>query len=254
MQPRETGSQDDSLQKDVAAATVVFNAKEPMNRAISRALAVDILDGRWKPGSAVTLEGIQDRFGVSRTVARESAKTLESMHVVEVRRRVGLIAQKVSEWSSLDSQVIKWKLSSRRRKAQLLSLTQLRQAVEPVAAGLAAKNAKLDVRAMMPLLADEMKQAADKGDLAHFHELDIRFHSLLLKNSGNELFAALSDTISTILKGRVELGMYPSAPRPEAMAAHIAAAHGVWKGDPEEARASMRLIVEEVADALADAA
>jgi DNA-binding FadR family transcriptional regulator len=233
---------------------VVFDSKEPMNHAISRVLAVDVLDGRWKVGTAITLEGIQDRFGVSRTVARESAKTLESMHVVEVRRRVGLIARKVGDWSALDSQVIKWKLSSRRRKEQLLSLTQLRQAVEPLAAGLAASNAKLDVRAMMPLLADEMKQAADAGDLEHFHELDIRFHSLLLKNSGNELFAALSDTISTILKGRVELGMYPSAPRPEAMAAHIAAAHGVWKGDAQEARTAMRSIVEEVADALSEVA
>jgi DNA-binding FadR family transcriptional regulator len=235
---------------DSASKVVSFDPAEPLNRAISRTLAVDILDGRWKIGKAITLESIQDRFGVSRTVARESAKSLESMHAVYVRRRVGLIARSVSDWAALDSQVIKWKLSSQRRKSQLRSLTQLREAVEPLAAGLSAVNAPLDVRAMMPLLAEQMQQAADKGDLDHFHELDIQFHSLLLKNSGNELFAALSDTISTILKGRVELGMYPRAPRPEALAAHIGAAHGVWSGNADEARNSMRSIVEEVADAI----
>lgn len=232
---------------------ISFDSGEPMNCAISRNLAVDILDGRWKVGDSITLETIQSRFGVSRTVARESAKSLEAMHVVEVRRRVGLIARKVSEWAALDSQVIRWKLSSTTgRKKQLLSLTQLREAVEPLAAGLCATNAPLNVRAMMPLLADQMKQAADSGNLEHFHELDIQFHSLLLKNSGNELFSALSDTISTILRGRVELGYYPAAPKPEALAAHIATAHGVWKGDSQEAREAMRAIVEEVAEAISE--
>jgi DNA-binding FadR family transcriptional regulator len=243
---------DSALESD--SDVVVFDAKEPMNRTISRTLAVDILDGRWKVGDAITLEDIQDRFGVSRTVARETAKSLESVHAVSVRRRVGLIARDISEWAALDSQVIKWKLSSGRRREQLLSLTQLREAVEPLAAGLAATKAPLDVRAMMPLLADEMKQAADAGKLDRFHELDITFHSLLLKNSGNDMFSALSDTISTILKGRVELGLYPRTPRPEAMVAHIAAAHGVWKGDSAEARDSMRSIVEEVADAISEVA
>lgn len=240
--------------KDSTAATAMEKVgafgDEPMNRAISRVLAVDILDGRWEPGTAITLESIQDRFSVSRTVARESAKSLESMKAVHVRRRVGLIARAVEEWAALDSQVITWKLSSRKRKEQLLSLTQLREAVEPLAASLAAKNAPLDVRATMPLLAEEMKRAADSGHLEHFHEIDIKFHSLLLKHSGNEMFSALSDTISTILKGRVELGMYPKRPRPEAMQAHLAAAHAVWSGDAEEARKAMSYIVEEVAEAI----
>lgn len=243
-------SDDEASETSEKTDDAILLSAEPMNRAISRTLAVDILDGRWKPGTAITLESIQNRFGVSRTVARESAKSLESVKVVFVRRRVGLIARPVEEWEALDSQVIIWKLSSKRRKEQLVSLTQLREAVEPIAAGLAAKNAPIEVRATMPLLADEMKQAADQGNLEHFHELDIKFHSLLLKNCGNEMFAALAGTIATILKGRVELGMYPQTPKPEALEAHLSAAHGVWSGDAEEARKAMTYLVEEVVDAI----
>lgn len=221
-----------------------------MNRSVSHDLAVDILDGRWLVGDSVTLEAIQSRFGVSRTVAREAAKTLQSMKVVTIRRRVGLTARPVEEWSALDSQVIWWKLSSGRRKEQLFSLTQLREAVEPLAAGLTATNAPTEVRATMPVLARQMKAAADAGDLTTFHDLDIEFHSILLKNCGNELFAALSDTISTILKGRVELGMYPQKPKPEALAAHLKTADCVWKGDSAGAREAMQSIVEEVAHAI----
>ena len=55
------------------------NGGELLQDAVCRTLAIEMLDGKWPAGESLTLEDVQNRFGISRTVAREVAKTLESM-------------------------------------------------------------------------------------------------------------------------------------------------------------------------------
>lgn len=192
----------------------------------------------------------QRRFDVSRTVAREVAKSLETAKVVTVRRRIGLVSQPVEEWDALSTQVIHWKLHSTHRKEQLRTLTELRLAIEPAAATSAARYAPIDVKSRLPLLAAELRHTGENGRLDEFHKLDIEFHSLILRNSGNEMFASLSTIIATVLSGRVELHMYPQKPKPEALDAHDAVAQAIWQSSPNNARQAMHRIVDEVAETL----
>ncbi|MFC2697906.1 MAG: FadR/GntR family transcriptional regulator [Bifidobacterium dentium] len=237
-------------------AAIAENAGgELMQDSVSQTLAIEMLDGIWQAGDSLTLEDMQSRFGISRTVAREVAKTLESLSAVWVRRRVGLVARPFSEWQALNRQVIEWRLHSTQREQQLYSLTELRLAVEPAAAASAARLAPIDVKAKFPVYAAQMRQAAEtsaegEDGLSRFHELDVEFHSLILRESGNELFAALAGTIATVLRGRVELGKYPMKPKPAALDAHDAVADAIAKGEPERARTAMLDIVDEVARAL----
>ena len=78
------------------------NGGELLQDAVCRTLAIEMLDGKWPAGESLTLEDVQNRFGISRTVAREVAKTLESMGAVTVRRRVGLVARPFSDWQALN--------------------------------------------------------------------------------------------------------------------------------------------------------
>lgn len=192
----------------------------------------------------------QRRFDVSRTVAREVAKSLETAKVVTVRRRIGLVSQPVEEWDALSTQVIHWKLHSTHRKEQLRTLTELRLAIEPAAATSAARYAPIDVKSRLPLLAAELRHTGENGRLDEFHKLDIEFHSLILRNSGNEMLASLSTIIATVLSGRVELHMYPQKPKPEALDAHDAVAQAIWQSSPDNARQAMHRIVDEVAETL----
>ncbi|KLN80341.1 FadR/GntR family transcriptional regulator [Bifidobacterium bifidum] len=192
----------------------------------------------------------QRRFDVSRTVAREVAKSLETAKVVTVRRRIGLVSQPVKEWDALSTQVIHWKLHSTHRKEQLRTLTELRLAIEPAAATSAARYAPIDVKSRPLLLAAELRHTGENGRLDEFHKLDIEFHSLILRNSGNEMFASLSTIIATVLSGRVELHMYPQKPKPEALDAHDAVAQAIWQSSPDNARQAMHRIVDEVAETL----
>ena len=223
---------------------------EPLHQSVTDELAVDILDGRWPVGTPITLETLQSRFDTSRTVAREVAKYLEAMGAVTIRRRVGLVPRDVREWSALNPQVIRWKLMSSHRKEQLRTLTELRLAVEPAAAAAAARNATMEARAMFPVMAGELRKHGETGDLDAFHDLDVRFHSSILTSSGNDLFASMADIIGIVLRGRVELHMYPQKPKPSALDAHDAVAEAIWKGDPDRAREAMHDIVDEVAESL----
>ena len=107
----------------------------------------------------------QRRFDVSRTVAREVAKSLETAKVVTVHRRIGLVSQPVEEWDALSTQVIHWKLHSTHRKEQLRTLTELRLAIEPAAATSAARYAPIDVKSRLPLLAAELRHTGEDGRL-----------------------------------------------------------------------------------------
>ncbi len=53
---------------------------------------------------------LAQRFEVSRSVMREAVRVLESMHLVESRRRVGVTVLPECEWNVYDPQVIRWRL------------------------------------------------------------------------------------------------------------------------------------------------
>jgi DNA-binding FadR family transcriptional regulator len=223
------------------------------HHAIARELGIEIIDGEWADGHSRTLEDIQSRFNVSRTVAREVSRQLEAMGLVRTRRRLGLVAQPIGEWSTLDPTLIDWRLHSAQREDQIYSLTQLRLAVEPAAAESAARFASVHIRASLLPLAAEMRRTGEAGQLQEFLKHDIEFHATLLKNCGNELFAALSDLVAVVLQGRTELGLMPAQPKPEALDGHEAVAEAVFRGDPAGARAAMEGILQEVREAFREA-
>ncbi|QJQ95020.1 MULTISPECIES: FadR/GntR family transcriptional regulator [Halomonadaceae] len=213
-------------------------------------LGLRIIRGELRPGDVLTLEGIGASLGVSRTVAREAMRLLESLGLVISRRRVGIIVQPAEAWQVFDPRVIWWRLSSAGRDDQLRSLTELRIAVEPLAAASAARMAGASERRQLVEIADTMRALGEAGELQRFLEQDIAFHSLLLATSGNEMFAALTHVVTIVLKGRTELGMMPAHPVPEALDLHDAVAQAVANGDPVQAELAMRSLLTEVRSAM----
>lgn len=223
---------------------------EVLHSSVLDALGREITSGVIQPGSVVTLDRIQKRFGVSRTVARETMRLLESMQLVTSKRRVGLVVRPVVEWDVFDPRVIRWRLQGSEREAQLRSLTELRAAVEPVAAGAAARYATDSDRTRIVELAEQMRAHGEDGAREVFLDLDVEFHGLLLRASRNEMFAALTGVVTEILAGRTRHGLMPDIVRPEALVAHEAVARAVHDGDAAEAERAMTAIMAEVREAL----
>nr|WP_017973274.1 FCD domain-containing protein [Actinopolyspora halophila] len=210
----------------------------------------EIASGELPTGHVLTLDVLEERFGVSRTVARESMRILQSMGLVTSRRRVGITVQPRQSWNVFDPRVIWWRLAGEGRDSQLRSLIELRIAVEPLAAATAAQNASGEVRARLVELSTMMRAKGEAGELNDFLDLDIEFHTTLLLTSGNEMFEALADVVSVVLRGRTHLGLMPDQPVSEALELHERVAVAIAEARSDEAEDHMRELLAEVRNAV----
>ncbi|MFI7481134.1 FadR/GntR family transcriptional regulator [Kocuria sp. M1R5S2] len=211
-------------------------------------LGESIASGARPPGTVLTLAGLEEEFGVSRTLVREVVRVLESMGMLASRRRVGVTVRPPEEWNPFDPRVIRWRLGGPGRDAQLLSLTELRAAIEPVAARLAAVRADEPARRRLVALAARLRELgeAGRGTDPEYLDTDVSYHSLLLEASGNPMLAALGDVVAEVLSGRTALGLMPQEPAPGALEDHEATAAAVARGDAPTAERRARAVVAEV--------
>ena len=206
-------------------------------------LGLAICGGDLETGSVVRIEQLQERYGVSRSVVREAIRVLASMGLVASRRRVGVQVLPATRWNLYDPQVIRWRLASPARIAQLQSLTELRTAIEPEAARLAALRAPLASASELMGLAGKLWAAGQANDAESFLLLDIKFHRLVLTSSGNEMFAKLNTLVEAVLTGRTQYGLMPRHPHKEALQLHVDVASAIQRGSGDEAHQAMRGIM-----------
>lgn len=223
---------------------------EVLHSGVTDVLGAEITSGDLAPGATLTLDGLQQRFGISRTVAREAMRGLEHLGLVTSKRRVGLVVRPAADWAVFDPQVIRWRLAGPHRVDQLRSLTELRAAVEPVAAAAAAQNADGAQADRLLALAARLRALSEAGESDDFLSADIEFHRLILTASGNEMFAALTDVVAEVLAGRTRHGLMPHHPHEEALAAHEAVAAAIRARDSDAAERAMGRITREIRDAL----
>ncbi|CEA07187.1 HTH-type transcriptional regulator LutR [Arthrobacter saudimassiliensis] len=222
-----------------------------LSEGVIEALGRRIIEGALRPGDRLTLESLQEEYLVSRTVVRESIRTLETLNLVYSKRRVGVVVQPAQRWNVLDARIMRWRLAGQGRASQFRSLTELRSAVEPVAAACAARSAGLEERALLVELAERMRRTGPAGHGEDFLAADIAFHTLLLRSSGNELFASLDYVVREVLEGRTRLGLMPAAPA-QAVHRHELIARAVSEGRPAEAQDHTARLLDEVRSAIGD--
>lgn len=198
-----------------------------------------ICEGRMPAGTTFTAEDLENRYRVSRSVIRESLRALEARGMVVSKRRVGNRVLPMNEWNVYDLDVIRWRLAGHGRIAQLRSITQLRSAIEPEAARLAASRGALGQASELMGLAGRMWAAGRGGENQLFLDLDIEFHALVLDMSGNEMFARLNSLVSEVLIGRTHYGLMPQFPHEDALQMHVDVAMAIQSGNSDAAGAAM---------------
>ncbi|ORB31096.1 FadR/GntR family transcriptional regulator [Mycolicibacterium parafortuitum] len=220
-----------------------------LHGSLLTALGSAIVSARYSPGQVITLEGVSADHGVSRSVAREAIRVLESMGMVESRRRVGITVLPAEKWNVFDPRIIRWRLDAGDRAAQLVSLSELRRGFEPAAAALAARRATPHQCRVMAAAVSDMMVHGRSGDLDAYLLADKLFHQTLLEASGNEMFRGLNSVVAELLAGRTHHGLMPERPEIAAIALHDEVARAIRMGEEDQAEAAMRAIIDEAAAA-----
>lgn len=221
-----------------------------LHESVLEALGHEVVTGAIAEGTVLRLEQLETRFAVSRSVVREVVRVLESMQLVEARRRVGVSVLPQQRWDSYAPRVIRWRLAGPQRLRQLHWLNELRWAIEPVAAGLAARRATPDQCGVLAGAVIGMTATARSGDLESYLEHDKRFHRTLLAASHNPMFSGLAAVVEEVLAGRTHHHLMPATPEPEAIRLHGVVAAAIQSGDQQCAEDSLRAIIAEVIGAM----
>ncbi|MEX3562733.1 FCD domain-containing protein [Corynebacterium phoceense] len=223
-------------------------AAVPLLSHVLDEIGAEIVSGVIKTDQRFTLQDISVRFGISRTVAREAMRALEQMGLVMSSRRVGLTVLPMTEWNVFDQQVINWRLAGEKsRGPQLHSLNQVRLAIEPIAARLAASTASEEQRGEILDLALRLHELEVSPSHRVGEELaiDLRFHASILYASGNEMFTALAPSLLAMLKGKSVYGSRKRDPMSGTVDLHIELAEAIRDGEAAQAERLAREILDE---------
>ncbi len=222
----------------------------PLHDALIEQWGSDIVAGRRPAFSRIASDQAAQELGVSRTVVREAVRVLESLGLVEIRQRVGITVQPPERWSPFDSRVLRWRLAGPDRMAYLRSLSELRSAVEPLAAGLAARRATPAQCGALAAAVIGMASTSRAANAEEYLRHDVEFHRTLLDSAGNPMLAGLGAVVVAVLEGRTEHAMMPAVADADALRLHGEVAAAVQRGDAQSAEAAMHAIVAEARDAM----
>jgi DNA-binding FadR family transcriptional regulator len=166
--------------------------------AIAATLGGEILSGVRPPGSRLpSMDEMFQIFGVSRLVVREVMRTLAAKGMVTSKARVGTKVSDPAQWNWLDPQILSWRSELGLDQAFLIQLTQVRLALEPAAASLAAENrTELDLIALRAALKG-MYESGDNHQ--RFSKADRNFHNAVIAATHNPFFYATSSPTEVAL-------------------------------------------------------
>jgi len=154
-----------------------------------------IADERLQPGDWLPSESrLTGILGGSRLALREALSRLKALGVIGTRQGKGAFIRQVNA-ANLFRQLAP--LLRTREQLTLRHMAEVRQALEPAVAGLAAgRCSPAELRHLEDCLAEMTAQLKDK---ARFIQADIEFHLALARATGNPALEILVTTIREVM-------------------------------------------------------
>jgi len=217
------------------------NLTHGMLDSLGRAIVV----GRFEQTAFPTEAELARQHGVSRSVTREAVKMLTAKGLLSARPRQGTVVQPSTSWNLFDPDVLRWLLERQFSVDLLRQFNQLRVAIEPEAAALAARFSGEDDRCAIAAGLARM-EAAERG-LDDTLDADIAFHVAILHASKNPFYGQFRDMVATALRTSIRFTNRIKG-RSASLADHAAVCDAINSGDPVAAREAMRRLIADVLD------
>jgi DNA-binding FadR family transcriptional regulator len=222
-----------------------------VRRSLGRNLTLGMLDrlgreivtGRYDAQAFPTEATLTGQYAVSRSVTREAVKMLTAKGLLTARPRLGTTVQPASAWNLFDPDVLRWLLERKFSLTLLRQFSELRVAIEPAAAALAARMADAGARQRIEAGFQRMV-AAEAGDDDSL-EADIAFHIAVLQASGNPFYVQFRDLVETALRTSIRFTNRIKG-RSASLPAHQAVRDAIAARDAAAAHRAMEAIIREV--------
>lgn len=180
-----------------------------------------ILDHELAPGTRLSVPGVAEQLGVSRSPAREAIARIAYEGLAYLQPNKGAIV------ADLDV-------------ASLVEIYEVREVLEGLACRLASQRMSADGATELRDLLSQHTAAVDAGDVEHHYELDMQFHARIRELAGNSRLTVQLE----LLQQQIRLAMYTThrspGGMPLAVTEHRRILDALESGDPVLAEAAGR--------------
>lgn len=197
-----------------------------------------IASGEFPPGSALPSEPeLFAEYGVSRGVAREAVKLLETRGIARTQHGRGTLITPHDDWNLLDPLVLSACTRYDADQQIQSELATLRSSLESGLAASAAHVATPEDIEMLDGYLDDMRRAIDRPD--EFLDIDFQFHGAIMRITGSKLIRQLVHTVHTHIRSEESLSFTPADELRSTLEEHVAIRDAIASGDPNAARDAM---------------
>jgi DNA-binding FadR family transcriptional regulator len=218
-------------------------AERGLPAQIAARMGRSILRGDLRPGDKLPKEtDLLDQLQVSRTTLREALTILTSKGFIEAKQRIGTSVRAPSAWNTLDPMVMSWH-DDEDEQALAQELFEIRSAIEPLAARLAAARAtEADLAQLRAALAT---MAEDNSNPRLAMEADIAFHLGIIQAAHNRFLAPVGSVIRAALTISVPKTFAKFGGMSHALGMHEAIVKAIEQRAPTKAaKAAEKLIAD----------
>lgn len=209
-------------------------------------IGLQIVSGELRPGDPLPPEDeLTADLAVSRTVLREAVRVLAAKGLVEARPKTGTRVRARKQWNILDPDILSWRVEAKGDRQLYEETTEVRLAIEPFAARLAATRATDEETASIAEAYAGME--AGVRDQVAYLAADLQFHDRILIACHNELLGHLGGVLRAVLRTTFELTTTPPRSRRRALPLHQAILDGIAAHDEDRAEKAARSLIADTA-------
>jgi GntR family transcriptional repressor for pyruvate dehydrogenase complex len=208
----------------------------PVKERVIRRLIDLIESGALAPGEKLPGErDLSEQLQVSRGTVREAVQFVQALGLVEIRHGAGTFVRSSTAPNELQAEWRQWTIRHANRVHDLL---EVRKALEPFAAELAAARIGDEQLAAMEEALRAMEMAVERSDTTALVQADVAFHHALYEAVGNAALLELADTMGQqLLRERGAVLSLPKRPA-RSLVEHQEIYEAIRGGDGRRARES----------------
>jgi DNA-binding FadR family transcriptional regulator len=206
-----------------------------------------IVAGRYAAGATIPPEPLLgEALGVSRTVIRESVKSLVAKGLLTTGPKVGTHVTSSENWNWFDPDVVAWQSKAGLSREFLRDLQELRRIVEPAAVRMAAERATAKDIAEIEAAFAGMRRAVEEG--GDYVSYDLRFHQGLLRACRNRMLVQMSKALAALLRTSFEISTSRKDGPRNSLPLHRAVLDAVIAHDPAKAEKAILVLIDGARD------